>query len=121
MVTDTTETLSNCGICKSTLDNPKTLPCLHSFCLRCLKKLLISDAADENEQGPRTAEVLICPTCGLGCPVPSGSLSKLPTICVVNRLREQSNVQEALESTDTQVLCTSCDGPDAWEGKISIS
>jgi len=29
--------ISKCAICQDTLTNPKSLPCLHSFCLTCLE------------------------------------------------------------------------------------
>ena len=33
------EVTTKCTICLETLKDPKTLPCLHSFCLTCLDKL----------------------------------------------------------------------------------
>ena len=28
-----------CNVCLDQYTNPKTLPCLHSFCLKCIEKL----------------------------------------------------------------------------------
>ena len=28
-----------CNVCLDQYSNPKTLPCLHSFCLKCIEKL----------------------------------------------------------------------------------
>ena len=33
-----TTDLTVCGICLSLIDNPKVLPCLHTFCCGCLEK-----------------------------------------------------------------------------------
>ena len=31
--------LLTCNVCLDQYTNPKTLPCLHSFCLKCIEKL----------------------------------------------------------------------------------
>ena len=100
--------LTDCAICKCILDNPKTLQCLHSFCLKCLEKLLLL----ENDKA-----AISCPTCSVFTALTSRGLSALDVICVVNRLREQKIIKEALGNENLTILCTSCDGPDAWDGK----
>ena len=37
---------AECPLCLETVNNPKTLPCLHSFCLECLRQ---KAAASDNE------------------------------------------------------------------------
>ena len=35
----TAQELDECGICLGQYTNPKTLPCLHSFCIKCIETL----------------------------------------------------------------------------------
>ena len=43
-----------CAVCLDQYTEPKVLPCLHTFCKRCLQGLLTHE---------RAVEKLICPTC----------------------------------------------------------
>ncbi|XP_033109045.1 tripartite motif-containing protein 2-like [Anneissia japonica] len=57
--------LLECTICSKELQNPKSLNCLHSFCLACLE--------DRVKEGKLT-----CPTCWKSHNIPEGGLQKLP-------------------------------------------
>lgn len=65
-----------CPVCLGTVDDPKTLPCLHSFCLNCLKKIPV----DEEDE-----EIIQCPVCRTFEEIPE-NLSDLPTSFHLNRL-----------------------------------
>ena len=45
--------LMECSICLETFDDPRTLPCLHSFCKKCLENFVDGKRDDE----------LNCPVC----------------------------------------------------------
>ena len=45
-----------CAVCLDQYNEPKVLPCLHSFCKRCLQGLLTHDVEE-------VVCKLICPTC----------------------------------------------------------
>ena len=79
-----------CGICLQLFQDPRSLPCLHTFCRECLQRLL-------NEKHP-----LKCPVCrakhelseGAGrLPVDQYALQELP----VKRLQQQCNSGEQQE------------------------
>ena len=36
-----------CSVCLDQYTNPKTLPCLHSFCLKCIEALLPTEVSEE--------------------------------------------------------------------------
>lgn len=65
---------AECPVCLETVDNPKTLPCLHSFCLNCLKKIPVDE------------EMIDCPVCRTSVLIPETSLVDLPTSFHLNRL-----------------------------------
>ncbi|XP_033107881.1 tripartite motif-containing protein 2-like [Anneissia japonica] len=73
---DDEEKLLECSICLNKLKQPKTLNCLHSFCMQCLRSLL------------KEKDDLICPTCLKPCPIPEGGLLELQPNAFINNLLE---------------------------------
>jgi len=60
--------LSRCPICYEDLQNAKVLPCLHTFCLQCLK-----DLWKDKKVGQRVS----CPVCRDAFKIPAGGLDAL--------------------------------------------
>ncbi|XP_041378830.1 uncharacterized protein LOC121391186 [Gigantopelta aegis] len=52
--------LANCSICLDVYKEPKTLPCLHSFCQRCLAAHILSSQA---RFGSKKKGGFLCPIC----------------------------------------------------------
>ena len=48
-----------CDVCKKTINEPKILPCSHSFCKACLENLTTQDEENVDGEGKK----LDCPTC----------------------------------------------------------
>ena len=61
------EKLLYCAVCKNLYNNPKTLPCFHSFCARCLQETLYEY---EEKPGAKLGK-LRCPACKEKVFVPS--------------------------------------------------
>ena len=93
-----------CPICFEQFTNPKILPCFHSFCLRCLKRV-----APELVEGNL---YLSCPTCRSPCPNPGKGLASLPPSFVINNLSEVYDLIKKA-SVDQQVSCDNCDKTNA--------
>ncbi|XP_033107381.1 tripartite motif-containing protein 2-like [Anneissia japonica] len=70
------EKVLECPLCYERLKDPKTLPCLHTYCLSCLTKWV-------NEKGR-----LQCPNCLQFYDIPNGGLKKLPPNTFINNLLE---------------------------------
>lgn len=71
---------AECPLCSETVKEPKTLPCLHSFCLNCLDK-------HAGHARRRQKEKLKCPVCPTEFNVPKGdTFSDFPTSFHLNRL-----------------------------------
>ena len=91
---------AECPLCLETVKNPKTLPCLHSFCLVCLDKL----AGFARRQLETTVK---CPVCQTSFQIPEGdTFNNLPTSFHLNRLVDVLALRDG--STQTQ-KCSSCD------------
>lgn len=89
-----------CKVCKKQYINPKTLPCLHSFCLSCLASLQLSELA---------AKKLVCPDCDKTIVVESDSLNSFPDAFIINRqIREFNFLQKVHGVVDTK--CEKCTG-----------
>ena len=74
----------SCSVCMNTFTDPKQLPCLHSFCLHCLKGI-------QRTSGHR--DIILCPECRRECRVSSGNLNELPTDFRINSLLDVLAIQ----------------------------
>ena len=91
---------AECPLCIETVKNPKTLPCLHSFCLECLEKL----AGFTRRQLQTTIK---CPVCQTSFQIPEeNTFNNLPTSFHLNRLVD---VLALKESSAQAQKCDSCE------------
>ena len=95
---------AECPLCLDTVKEPKTLPCLHSFCLECLDK----HAGYARRQGKT---MIKCPVCLADFNIPKNdTFSYLPTSFHLNRLVDIL----ALKDDSVQIqTCNSCDDNSA--------
>ena len=85
-----------CSICAELFSDPKTIPCLHTFCKRCIEHS-IEMAVD------------CCPLCR--APLPQDGVTSIPTNFTINRLveifgkrKETGNIR-----TTKEISCDSCE------------
>ncbi|XP_033119310.1 uncharacterized protein LOC117118739 [Anneissia japonica] len=88
---DVDEKVLECTICSKRLQNPKSLKCLHSFCLACLKYLV------------KVKGKLTCPICSKSYPLPEGGLQKLPPSTFINNLLE--TIEQLSERNQKKCVC----------------
>ena len=96
-----------CPICHELYKKPKYLPCHHSYCEKCLLKLVVQSN-------------ITCPECRKTSVVPTGGVKQLPSNFFINRLLdevalkckvegEQEAKYELCVREDTvEVLCLDC-------------
>ncbi|XP_070546883.1 tripartite motif-containing protein 2-like [Ptychodera flava] len=70
------EDFLHCGICFEVYENPKCLPCQHSFCQKCLDKHVKAGARFK------------CPLCNQDCKVPAGGVEKLQPSYLIKQLKD---------------------------------
>ena len=88
----------SCSVCSDLFTDPKHLSCLHSFCLKCLKRWY-----EKNGGG----DAIRCPKCQTFSQVPaSGDLKDLPTSFYLNGLIDVLAIKECSKA---QVKCGNCD------------
>ena len=75
--------LTTCSICLDVFDNPKSLPCLHAFCLKCLQNYF---------KDKRSGDEVPCPLCRKEFQIPSDGLVDLQHHFFIQRLVDVRNV-----------------------------
>ena len=87
----------SCPVCTNIYKDPKHLPCLHSFCLQCLKHW---------HRSSHGRDTIRCPKCQVVSKVPdSGDLKDLPTSFYLNGLIDVLAIKECKTS---HVGCGNC-------------
>ena len=91
---------AECPLCLETVKDPKTLPCLHSFCLRCIDK--------HARYARRKLETTIkCPVCQACFQIPEGgTFGSLPTSFHLNRLVDLLALRNGSHESQR---CSSCE------------
>ena len=88
-----------CPVCLDHYTNPKTLPCLHSFCQDCLEGLPLDK---KNE-----TYYLSCPTCRHFTELPEEGAGAFPVAFHVNNLKEIYSLMKKVADPQ-QVTCDNC-------------
>ncbi|XP_068675722.1 E3 ubiquitin-protein ligase TRIM71-like [Montipora foliosa] len=91
---------AECPLCIETVKNPKTLPCLHSFCLECLDR-------HTNFARRQLKATIKCPVCQTSFQIPeTDTFENLPSSFHLNRLVDVLALEDG--SVQSQ-RCNSCD------------
>ena len=84
-----------CPICYQLFNNPKYLPCHHSYCEQCLEKMQVQNK-------------IICPECRKEATVPAEGVKDLPNNFFINRMVDELVLKRKVEGEE-EVKCDECD------------
>ena len=84
-----------CPICYQLFNNPKYLPCHHSYCEQCLEKMQVQNK-------------IKCPECRKEATVPAGGVKDLPINFFINRMVDELVLKRKVEGEE-EVKCDECD------------
>ena len=84
-----------CKYCSKVYDDPKLLPCLHTFCKRCIGLI-----TEEN------GDSLFCPICRSEVALPSKNVEDLKSNVIVLRKLEEFDRQKLRQREED---CSGCD------------
>ena len=93
---DSIEDLLTCSLCLDLFKEPKTLKCLHSYCIECLRKL-----TEKKEDLPIT-----CPLCRDETVMSTEGIDGLPTNFFIKNMLD---VVELITKVDRRPPCSNCD------------
>jgi tripartite motif-containing protein 2/3 len=85
-----------CPICSSSLNDPRSLPCIHNYCLNCLNVLCRDKKPGEKSQ---------CPACGTDFSIPGTGPNGLPQNMLIERIL---NMRQLSSGENTRILCDYC-------------
>ena len=88
-----------CPVCLDLYTNPKTLPCLHSFCEACIERF------PQDKEGE--TYYLSCPTCRHRTELPGGGAGAFPVAFYINNLKDVHSLLKKV-SDPQQVTCDNC-------------
>ena len=88
-----------CPVCLDLYTNPKTLPCLHSFCEACIERF------PQDKEGE--TYYLSCPTCRHRTELPGGGAGAFPVAFHVNNFIDVHSLLKKV-SDPQQVTCDNC-------------
>ena len=98
------EELLTCCLCKETLNEPKTLPCFHSFCKKCLARYVEIRRDDARREG-RAEHLFKCPTCRTQFQLrQTQSVERLRSNHFINNLLDILKIQQEAQKPP----CESC-------------
>ena len=99
-----------CAICLELLTDPKSMPCLHTYCKKCLMEALAKRPHDPDLSQDRVA--INCPLCRAEVVLSDQGIEALPSNFSATRLVETVQLQDKLEQNRT-LKCNSCSEGDA--------
>ena len=87
-----------CGVCSKPYNDPRILPCLHSFCQQCLHHEIEKSGSQQ---------VIKCPTCERSTSIPVGGASVLPQNLHLGFEVEVAGYMSKIVS-NSEVCCDPC-------------
>ncbi|XP_065908814.1 tripartite motif-containing protein 2-like [Dysidea avara] len=84
----------SCLICRELFKDAKFLPCHHSYCVKCLGKMVIQST-------------ITCPECRCEAVVPKEGVEKLPNNILINRLVDELILKRKVQGEE-EVNCEEC-------------
>jgi len=94
------EDITECPICAEQLTDARVLPCVHTFCLKCLQSYV---------KKTKLGEKHACPLCRQSFTMPHDDLAKLPRNYFVDKVLEVKSMASRL-TLNSDVICDVCSG-----------
>jgi len=91
------ENVTECAVCADDLTDARVLPCVHTFCLKCI---------DKWSQNKQPGEKISCPICREEFEVSEGGTDALPKNCFIAKLLEVKKLSTSL--AQGEMICDIC-------------
>jgi len=108
----TLDEVTECPICTEIFTDPRVLPCIHTYCLKCI---------ESHGTNKKPGDKLSCPLCRKESVVPSGGLSELPSNFFVNKLLHVREISSTVELKTHSLVCDVCSHGERVNKKVPIA
>jgi len=98
--------IMECPICTEVYTDPRVLPCVHTYCLKCIR---------EYSKDKQPGDKLACPLCRKEFTLPSSGLNDLPKNFYVANVLEVKKLSSIESKTS---LCDACGGCEEGESVV---
>src|SRR6218665_3646129 len=103
--------MTTCCICTDVYTDPRALPCIHTFCMKCLQNSGL-------KTNKRPGDEMPCPICRRLFKIPPEGFSGLPKHFFIERLLQVSKVTDT--SKETKSVCRLCmEECNEQEGRVT--
>jgi len=99
--------ITECPICTEVYTDPRVLPCVHTFCLKCIR---------EWSKDKHPVDQLACPLCRKEFAVPGSGVEDLPKNFFVTNFLQMKELTSVESKTGG---CEACSGDGATEVKVA--
>ena len=103
---DNLQNMVECSICAEEFKDPRILPCVHTFCLKCLEQTGLNKRPGEN---------LPCPLCRSVFKIPDTGIQGIPKNFFMESLLDMH--RQSKVHSKTLILCDACFEDDSVEEK----
>lgn len=101
--------LTECWICREMFTDPRILPCIHTFCLKCLQETASKSTKKPGDQMP-------CPLCRKDFAIPTVGLTALQRNIFIERMKEVAKISKSSGQNKVCEICLA----DSDRGTIRI-
>uniref|UniRef100_A0A1X7V8X8 RING-type domain-containing protein n=1 Tax=Amphimedon queenslandica TaxID=400682 RepID=A0A1X7V8X8_AMPQE len=109
MAENTNSTSMTCEVCSEYYTDPLMLPCLHSFCKKCLIK------AKEKQGSADTS--LKCPTCDTSVNLPDGKIEGLAQNLWFEHKSKEASIEKKILGKEA-ISCDECSVDDSSDAAV---
>jgi B-box zinc finger/RING-type zinc-finger len=103
--------ITECPICAGTYSDPRSLPCVHTYCLKCIKGF-------SRDKIP--GDCVACPVCRTEFSIPAKGVDGLPKNFFIEQLKDIGQPATSSSSCTSNIRCEGCDEDDENRRKEAV-